>query len=137
MADYVQYRKNGGEVTGISIQDVFQDTTYSGFLTDPSAPDGLDLSTPKINDSGTVRNATGPEIAAFPTYQAEDENLMQREQAKTLLNSHPMYKKLLKGLVTVLISEINLLRAQHGLTDRTLQQAVDAILSEIDTGAND
>lgn len=137
MADYVQYRKNGGEVTAVSVHAVFEDTAYFGFLEDPPTPDGLDLAVSKINDAGTVRNATAPEIAAFPIYQAEDENLMQRKYAKTLLNSHPMHKKLMKGLLSVLIGEINTLRAHHGLSDRTLQQAVDAILSEIDAGTND
>jgi hypothetical protein len=142
MALYWLYRKNGGEVMGISVEaDAYAnvDATYLGVATDPGTPDGASLQPAKIWDSPNVRNATAPEIAAFPAAEATDTNLQNRQKAKDFLDTHPTTRKVLRSLVEVIIDEINVLRTLPaiGLPERTLAQAKTEILNKIDAGGND
>jgi hypothetical protein len=140
MALYWLYRKNGGEVMGVSSEaDSYAnvDATYYGVATDPGTPDGASLDPAKIWDDPNVRNATAPEIAAFSAAEAVDTNLQDRQKAKDLLDSQPQMRKVLRSLVEVIIDEINTLRALHSLGDRTLTQAKTEILNKIDAGGND
>ena len=139
MATY-RFRKNGGQVLGASV-------TPDGFgtiapehdiVTDPLTPDGIDLAVPKFFDGvTTVRNATAPEIAAFSTHEASDENLIARSRAKDLVDVGVITRKQQRALIEVLLDEINTLRDLHALAPRTMSQAVSAIKSKIDAGTFD
>lgn len=158
------YRKNGGEVLGVSTDPsayADADATYYGALTDPAAPNGADLSVPKIYDGSQVRNASAPEQATFVTAAATDANLQQRTAALALAITNPVQRKILIGIVSVLIDELNTLRqwdasfktatngagtfaafktAVAGLPatpDRTLAQAKTAIQNVINNGLVD
>jgi hypothetical protein len=135
MSIHYLYRINGGQVLGMSVSP-YEASAYFANVTDPSEPDGRDLQPPKIHDVGTVRNATAPEIAAFAAAESEDQTLIDRDAAKGIYDQ-PVMKKVLRSFVDVIIAEINLLRQQHSLSDRTVSQAVAAIKSRIDAGDYD
>lgn len=140
MAKRFLYRKNGGEVLRATIDDTVWsgiDSTYYGIVSDPTAPDGEDLVPTKIFDAGSIRNATQPEIDSFPTHKDTDDNLIQRTAADTRLDSGISDAKLIKALAAVVMDEINILRAQHGLADRNLAQLKTAIKNKLATGDAD
>jgi hypothetical protein len=129
------YRLNGGEVIKVSLTDQpFSEvnTTYYGVLTNPDLPDGAEIRDPSgtarilgyakfAEPSGpTVRNADQTELDNFPVAQAEDENLQDSAGAKDFLNSHPRWRKLLKGLAKVLIQQI--LEASNVKTNAVINQ---------------
>lgn len=139
----VRYRKSSGEVLKISPKGqsfAFLDTTFWGIFLSANFPDGID-STPlrqlgiaKIALPGTpnvVRNATQAEIDTFAVRKVNDKNIQDREVARDFLRLHPRFRKVLIALIDILIDEINLLRDEHALTNRTLQQAKNAILNRI------
>jgi hypothetical protein len=135
MSIHYRYRINGGQVLGMSVNP-YEAEPYFANVTDPLEPDGRNLQPPKIHDAGTVRNATAPEIAAFADAEAEDQNLIDRESAKGIF-SHSVSKKTFSAFIRVLLDEINTLRQQHSLPDRTVSQAIAAIQSRIDAGDYD
>lgn len=112
MADHFLYRKNGGQVVGLSVN------AYSGFnatyydtAANPALPDGKDLGTPKLFAAGTVRNATAPEIANFSVAQAADEMLQARQEASDLLDTAYPIAKLHRAVLLLVLDELNVLRA--------------------------
>ncbi len=128
------YRINGGEVKGVSETiDAYENQTdpLRTFVDAPATPDGEDLAIPKIFDTPVVRNATAGEISNFPVAEAFDLNVTQKQTAEDLVDVQVVFRKTFKGLILVLIEEINTLRALHGLGDRTLSQAVSAIKAKI------
>lgn len=165
MALHFLYRKNGGEVVGLSVDSgVYADVdaTYFGVQIDPSTPDGTDLAVKKIRVTTTVRNATSGEIAAFVTAEDTDNNLINRQAAKDAVDGNSIVtRKAYRSLVKVLVDEINDLRGWladfkvevaastnlanlqsrvaglPNMPDRTLSQAKTAILNEIDSGSQD
>ena len=117
------YRKNGGEVVKISTTGQTwpqMDSTYWGVLIDPTLTDGTAVRDPsgayrvlgyaKINDAGTVRNATQGEIDTFEPAQTEDEDLQDAAGAVGLFHNHPRWRKLMTAYSDVIKDEINTLR---------------------------
>lgn len=143
----VLYRTNGGEVIKISATNqtfADRDTNYWGVIADPAFPDGQNLRDPgpplgplrelgfaKIIDGATCRNATAPEIAAFISAETADNNLMDRDGAKALFQTHPRFRKMMIAFADIIKDEINILRAQHALPDRTLAQLKTAMLNRM------
>ena len=138
------YRKNGGEVIKISIKDQsFADanSTYWGVLTDPAMPDGTEIRDPneadrvlgyaKIVDGTTVRNAVQAELDNFPVAELADENNQDADGAADLFQTHPRFRKMMIAFADIIKDEINILRAEHGLPDRTLAQLKTAISNRI------
>jgi len=127
------FRVNGGEVSGTSV-DL---NAYVGVpvlfstITNPTLPDGADISVPKILDGTTVRNATAPEIANFAVALAADQNTIDKQIAQDFIDVDPTRRKAFKAVALTLIDEINILRALHSLPDRTLAQAVTTIKAKI------
>jgi len=131
------FRTNGGEVLGVSVDP----NTYTSladplldFVVNPPTPDGENLLPPKIWDLTNVRNATAPEIANFTTARDADQVTSDKREAQDLIDVQTVFRKTNKSLINTLIREVNILRALHSLPDRTLQQAVNAIKSDIDDG---
>lgn len=81
--------------------------------------------TVSLANAGT-RNARDAEIAAAAEQADKDQQKLRLDDIEG--------ERVLRGLVKVLIDEINILRQQHALADRTLAQARTAILNEIDGG---
>jgi hypothetical protein len=140
------YRTNGGEVVKISLTDQTfdqRDTDYWTVAADPAFPDGTELRPDegagplrtlgyaKIMDGGSCRNATQPEIDAFPAALLADENLMDRDGAKDLFQFHPRFRKMMIAFADILKDEINILRAEHALPARTLNQLKTAMLNRM------
>ncbi len=154
MAVTALFRIQGGEVLKVSLKGQpfdDRDQTYWGVLTDPPRPDGdqvRDLSGEdpgplrvlgfaKVNDAGTVRNATQPEIDAFVVAEDEDEKDLDAADATSLLNTHLQFRKAFKALALVMLDEINILRDRHTsgpspLEPRTRVQLLAAVSNKVD-----
>lgn len=159
------YRISGGEVLGVSTDPstyAAVDSAYYGVAVDPTTPDGNDLSVPKIFTApSTVRNATPAEQTAFVSAGSIDANLQQRAAALVLFQTNLTQRKVLQGLVAVLVDENNILRqwimafkaavaastnlanlqtrtaALPDMPDRTLPQARTAVQAKINSGVVD
>lgn len=139
------YRINGGEVVKISPTDQTfdqRDATYWAVATDPNFPDGTELREggdgplrvlgyAKIIDGADCRNATQPEIDNFAAAETADENLMDRDGARDLFENHPRFRKMMIAFADIIKDEINILRAEHSLADRTLAQLKTAMLNRM------
>jgi hypothetical protein len=104
------FRKNGGQVTGASVDGAAYtsaDTTYFGTVTDPPTPNGTDLSLPKIWDLTNLRTATGPEQTAFVTAAAADANLQARAGAIGRLQTDVILRKILRAIVGLTVQQLN------------------------------
>ena len=143
-ATTVLYRISSGEVVSISATDKTFPTanlTYFGKLTNPPLTDGTDWLDPsynrcvlgyaKINDGGTIRNATQVEIDTFDPLKLDDRNKQEVDNAKAYFQNDPEMRRILTAFADVLVSEINILRSEHGLADRTLSQVKTAIINRI------
>ncbi len=125
MATTVLYRISSNEVLKISPKGQpfsDRDTAFFGVLIDPPRPDGdvvretlpdgtlgpmRTLGFAKINDTGTVRNATQPEIDAFAAPETDDGNQLDASQAQGLIDLHPLWRKIWKAVLKRVISENN------------------------------
>ena len=126
------YRIYSNEVIKISIKgQTFSDRNSAlwGVLTDPSLPDGdqwrdfdaipigslRELGFSKIANVGgnIVRNATQAEIDTFVPAEDDDDNLLDAEQATTLFQNHPQFRKMMVAFADVLKDEFNILRARQ------------------------
>jgi hypothetical protein len=144
-ATTVLYRISSMEVTDISsTNNTFGGYVQSGefaVLIDPPLSDGTEcrqnnadyrvFGYAKINDSGTVRNATQAEIDTFAPAQIDDRN--QRDAGRSLnhLKTDPNLRRIITAFAAIMVSEINILRSEHGLPDRTLSQLKTAIENRI------
>ena len=145
MAVTALYRLSSGECLKVSVKGQSfegRNTNYWGMATDPILPNGNDVRDPtgefkilgyaKIFESpNTIRNATQAEIDTFANLEEADENKQDMEGAREFLQSHPRFRKLMVAFADVIIGEINILRAQHSLSDRTLLQFKNAIINRI------
>jgi hypothetical protein len=133
---YYRYRKNGGEVLGKSVEDVWQDSTYIGVF---STEVDLDLSSSLWCGGSGIRVATQEEINAFPSKKAEDTLAEQISSAKDVVDGGNQHKagvpRMLRGFVSLMLQEINLLRVNAGLPERTAAQLKDALKTKLDEEA--
>ena len=93
----VRYRISSNEVVYIGAALIGPpsqyDPDYFAELTDPPLTDGSTykpirvFGTAKINDSGTIRNATQNEIDTFAAAALDDRNQKEADQALVYLNS--------------------------------------------------
>jgi len=120
------YRISSGEVHNIeAIDDSHSDLVATGFwgvLTDPPFTNGTVCRDPsgelrvfnfaKINDSGTVRNATQIEIDGFAAHRENDRKQAQANKALAKLLNDPIIRMLLKAQAKAFIEyEFNKTRA--------------------------
>lgn len=121
------YRISSNEVVKISLLgQAFSDRDVAvwGVLTDPILTDGNQavdatgnlrvLGTAKfaVVGSNTIRNATAPEITAFIAAQTADDNAADSVQATVMAQNHPMWRKVLKAVVKLVVNQLNTLRGQ-------------------------
>ena len=119
-ATTVLYRVSSGEVKEISFEDrVFTgfNAPYFGVLTDPPFTDGIDLQDPsgnmrvlgyaKINDNGTVRNATQEEIDTFGPLQTDDRNEEKAQRALNQFLHDPNFRMIVAAIIKGIIKEDN------------------------------
>lgn len=96
------------------------------------------------HQAGGIVTFTAAEIAAKDAADAADvaaaaaqQILDDRVSAKTILLEAGNLGVLIRALADVIRDEINILRGQHALPDRTLVQLRNAINARIDTGSVD
>ena len=108
------YRKSSNEVIDISAPNIPYDPydrTYFGVLSDPPLTDGAETKNPagesrilgyaKINDSGTIRNATQGEIDTFGPSETDDRNIIIATNAKDYLQNDPEFRKIITAIVAI------------------------------------
>lgn len=135
---FYRYRKNGGQILGESIDNIYPDDTYFGCLTNPMIQVGtVAVMTSRVWTGTVIRDATAGELSNFVTAAATDDTLVRRAVAKSMLDASLVNKTLFQALLQVLLEEVNTLRALHSLSNRTLLQAVTAIKTKIDAGTYD
>jgi len=83
-------------------------------LTDPPLTDGSTfkpkrvLGYAKINDSGTIRNATQEEIDTFAAAEIDDNNQIEADTAKVYFQNNPQFRRIMTAHTDILIEfEIN------------------------------
>lgn len=84
--------------------------------------------------SGGIVEMTAQEKNDLDAAIAAAADAAMRGEAKANYDGQISMGQALRALVKVLIDEINILRAQHSLPDRTLAQAKTAIQNAIDAG---
>lgn len=146
-ADTALYRISSGEVYKISTTDnMFLEETalneYYSVATSVTLIDGVETVDPsgnrrmlgyaKILDGSNVRNATQIEIDTFAPAVIDDRNDGEANQTKSYFENDAKMRRIMTAFASILVDEINILRAEHGLPDRTLQQFKTAILNRID-----
>lgn len=162
------YRKRSGEVIGVSTDaNAYTgaiDTDFFDVAVDPAVPDGPDLAVAKFYDSVAhiVRNASIFESDGFAAARTTDDNLVNRKLAIALATTNPVQRKILVGIVSVLVDELNVLRQwitnyrsevaaatslanlqtrvannTLALPDRTLAQAKTVLQSRVNDGTVD
>jgi len=139
---YVYYRLSSGEVEEISTSSKIKNALIFGEVINPTMPDGTAVNSPsgdpdvlgyaKIYGGGVVRNATQGEINTFSAARIDDRNIIQADEALKHLQNDPKLRRIMIAFAAILVNEINTLRQQHGLADRTLQQLKTAIENRID-----
>ena len=138
----VLYILSSGEVIEIAETQLKSvPNEFQGVLTDPPLPDGSDYLSPdihlrvlgyaKINDNGTVRNATQQEIDTFASAEIDDRNQRMANLAINLFENDEKFRRIMIAFASILVNEFNILRAEHGLPDRTLEQLKTAIKNRI------
>lgn len=140
----VLYRIGSGEVIKISVKNqtfAERNTKYWGVLTDPQISDSVEvldtnqnkrvLGFAKIWDGVNVRNATQTEIDNFVVAEDTDDKLQDKDRAVDLLQTQPQFRKLFTAFADIIRQEINILRAQHNLPDRTLVQFKNAVRNRL------
>jgi len=136
------YRKNGGYVEGMSSDAAAYagaDAALFATVTDPPTPDGLDLGVLKVYDGANLRNATVGEISNYPAVIVADTTINYRNLAKQRLQNDVVLRKLLGAMVATILQSVNQVRTQPTTTFAavTQQQAINAILNNIDSGSFD
>ena len=134
-ADWCVYRKNGGEVLIVSINQQNINDTYFGEV---SCANGIDIANPKRKfDGANVVNALAQDITNFPIFQDQDDLAIYRNREKEFLTDGNRQMAVIKALALTALDEINILRSQAGLQPRTKTQLYNAIKAKIDAGNAD
>ena len=136
---YVIYRKSSNEVEVVGVgQTISYDTTFKDTLIDPPFTDGTEcrdstgelrvLGYAKINDNGTIRNATQQEIDIFAILEQDDGNKRDAAKAIGFMDTDPQFRRILIALIKGIIREDN----QNRLWIRDFKAAVAASTSLAD-----
>lgn len=134
------YRVSSNEVLKIgSISETFEQ--FLAVKTGASFPNGTDTKDPngdhrvfgysKIVDGDVIRNATQIELDTFRPAAIDDRNQFQTTQAVNYFKNDPNFRRIMIAFAAILVNEINILRAEHALSDRTLEQLKTAIENRI------
>ena len=119
-ATTVLYRLSSNEVEEITeIAPANVDTTYIGILTDPPLTDGTQWLSPapdyqkrvlgyaKINDNGTIRNATQNEIDTFAAAAVDDRNKREADRVIDYFQNDYIFRRAMIALIKGIIKEDN------------------------------
>ena len=137
----IVYRLSSGEVLTVNESPIGYPPNYFGFVTDTIAPDGLEiydsennrriLGYAKIYSGGVFRNATQEEIDTFLPAAIDDKNQKEANRAIEYFQNDPRFRRVMIAFASIIVDEINILRSEHGLPDRTLEQLKTAIQNRI------
>ena len=143
MALIVQYDPSSTPVANqVTLIDPSGDTSqYSGqsnTLINPASgvPGGVAMKFLKVVGSDVVEMSQA-EKDSIAAEEAAALIVSVRGGAKSSLDQFESYGLLLRALADIIKDEINILRAEHGLADRTLAQLRTAIKNRIDSGSVD
>lgn len=126
-----EYRTNGGQFARASAASIAPRDSFHSVVESPT----LELSEGDMAANATYmwdgtkfRKGSAGEIAAFATAEAADKVSEAKSVAKTAF----VTKRELVAFVELLIDEINILRSQHSLANRTKTQFVTAFNNKVD-----
>jgi len=127
------YRKNGGEVFGVTVTEPVKLDPLCSYLEDATK---YDLSLGYIYDAGEIRLATEQEKTDFETAQKEDLCGNQKDDAKTpfsgdVLDCPNPYRRSMRAMYDVVMAEINILRNLAGVkewTDAEIKTKIDTAI---------
>ena len=136
---WFRYRTSSGELLGESVNQ-FVPLGFGRSQIENPTDNRTEVANPPpgkfwIYDGTQLRDATAGEIAGFPAFQDADDELRTRQIAELevdVVNS--IAGKHLRALALVVMDEINILRGQHGLPDRTVAQLKNAVKNKISSG---
>ena len=118
-ATEVLYRISSGEVEWVSEETIPLHMFGADFaiLTDPPFTDGMDVVDPngeykvfgysKINDNGTIRNATQVEIDGFTAHISADRKQRKADAATEYFLNDPRIKRIVIAIVKGIVREDN------------------------------
>jgi len=112
-AEDALYRVSSGEITEIGASVRNDNPDYFSILNSPTFTDGTSfarrvLGESKINDNGTVRNATQEEINGFSAAEHDDDNQTEANKAIAYFQNHPQFRRIMVAYTDILIEyEIN------------------------------
>lgn len=82
--------------------------------------------------SGDAVSLANPATRSARDAEFDADRIARDKDGQKLRLDDVQGERVLRGIVKVLVDELNILRAQHALPDRTLSQARTAILNAID-----
>lgn len=93
---------------------------------------------PEPTDQQIIDAGNSPEFAIWLEEHGGDALKTQRRKAKEYIDDANQYQaQVLRAFMLLMIDELNILRAQHGLADRTPLQLRNAIKNKIADGDAD
>jgi len=93
---------------------------------------------PWIVKNNNIRTPPPPELSGFPAAQLNVDKLESRAAADNLLSTTDSdLGQVVRALALATLDEVNILRGQHGLEDRTKTQLLSAVSSKIVSGLAD
>lgn len=127
-----EYRTLGGQLARISVNSITPRDSFHSVVEAPTveiAEGDTDVNADSYLWDGTkFRKGTAGEIAAFATSATADKSTADKAAAKVAFVS----RRELVAFVELLIDEINILRGQHSLANRTKNQFVTAFNNKVD-----
>ena len=134
----IVYRLSSGEVVTLDDPPIGYPPSYFGFVTDPTAPDGLEiydsennkrvLGYAKIYSGGVVRNATQEEIDTFLPAAQDDKNSKYAAAALAYFQNNAKFRMAIMAVIKGVVKEDN----EQRLWIRTFMEAVAASTSLAD-----
>lgn len=125
------YRKSSGEVFGVSTTSY---GTLPSDLGEANVAQNVTLDVPYVYLASVLRQATAQEIAGFAQAIIDDAVAAEKEFIKDLFDNRKPGSIVVKAIMAVMLSELNLIRG--GLTvpmpDRTAAQIRTALRNRID-----
>lgn len=102
----VEYASSVGSRLAPSGNSNHKSAAYMAEVTDPTAPDGNDLSPTKIWTGTVMRDATAPEAASGRSLLATDVTTAESFQAQESAADDPVLRRILKAQTKRLMQEI-------------------------------
>lgn len=111
---FFAFRKTSNQIVGASIASRSGELDrYHDEFQPATAPDGLDMATPKIRDGTALRNATAGEIAGFGAFETADNTAGRRAALKRRVTRDTSIDSMLQTIATSSGTPISTVRTTY------------------------